>query len=74
MRSCCIALGTISSHLGWSMIMWEKIVCIGMCDWVTLMYSRKMTEHCKPALMGKNKNHLKNPYLIIVVLKIIHMC
>ena len=32
---------------------------IYMCDWVTLLYSRKLTEHCKPAKMEKNKNHLK---------------
>ena len=32
-----------------------------MCDWVTLLYSRKLTEHCKPVIMEKNKNHyLKN--------------
>ena len=30
-----------------------------MCDWVTLLYSRKLAEHCKPAIMEKNKNHLK---------------
>ena len=24
MRSCCVALGTMSSHLWWHMIMWEK--------------------------------------------------
>ena len=24
MRSCCVALGTMSSHLWWSMIIWEK--------------------------------------------------
>ena len=29
-----------------------------MCDWVTLLYSRKLTKHCNPAIMGKNKNHL----------------
>ena len=28
-----------------------------MCDWVTLLYSRKLTEHCKPAVMEKNKNY-----------------
>ena len=54
MRSCCIALGTVSSHLGWSMIMWEKGMYMCMCDWVTLLYSRKVAEHCKPALMEKN--------------------
>ena len=26
-----------------------------MCNWVTMQYSRKMTEHCKPALMKKIK-------------------
>ena len=29
--------------------MWEK-ECI---FWVTLLYSRKLTEHCKPATMEK---------------------
>ena len=28
-----------------------------MCNWVTSLYSRKLTEHCKPAIMKKNKNH-----------------
>ena len=27
-----------------------------MCNWVTMLYSRKLTEHCKPAIMEKNKN------------------
>ena len=31
-------------------------ICV--CAWVTLLYSRKLTEDCKPALMGK-KNHLE---------------
>ena len=26
-----------------------------MCDWVTLLYSRKLTEHYKPAMMEKIK-------------------
>ena len=30
-----------------------------MCNWVTMLYSRKLTEHCKPATMEKNKNHKK---------------
>ena len=25
----------------------EKNVYICMCDWVTLLYNRKLTEHCK---------------------------
>ena len=28
---------------------------IHICDWVTLLYSRKLTEHCKPAIMEKIK-------------------
>ena len=33
-----------------------------MCDWVTLLYSRKLTEYGKPAIMKKklNKNDYKN--------------
>ena len=26
-----------------------------MCNWVTMLYSRKLTEHCKPAIMEKIK-------------------
>ena len=26
-----------------------------MCDWVILLYRRKLTEHCKPAMMEKIK-------------------
>ena len=28
---------------------------ISTCDWVTLLYSRKLTEHCKAAIMKKIK-------------------
>ena len=35
MRSCCVALGTMSSYLWWSMIMWEKRMHICMCNWVS---------------------------------------
>ena len=24
-----------------------------MCDWVTLLYSGKLREHCKPTIIGK---------------------
>ena len=35
-----------------------------LCDWVTLLYSRKLTGHCKPALMEKIKIiEKKNPVL-----------
>ena len=30
-----------------------------MCDWVNLPYSKKVTEHCRPTIKEKNKNHLK---------------
>ena len=26
-----------------------------MCDWVTLLYCRKLTDYCKPAIMEKIK-------------------
>ena len=30
-----------------------------MCDWVTLLYSRKLTEYCKPVIIEKKlKNNL----------------
>ena len=30
-------------------------IFIYMCDWVPLLYSRKLTEHCKPTIMEKIK-------------------
>ena len=30
-----------------------------MCDWVTLLYSRKLREYYKPTIMEKNKSHVK---------------
>ena len=55
MRSCCVALGAITSHLQWSMMEdnVRKRMYMCVCDWVTLPYSRKLTEHCKPTIMGK---------------------
>jgi len=32
-----------------------KRMYICMCDWVNLLYNRKLTEHCKPARMEKIK-------------------
>ena len=32
-------------------------VCVH--NWVTLLYSKKLTESCKPNYNGKNKNHYK---------------
>ena len=31
-------------------------------DWVTLLYSRKLTEDSKPAIMEKNKNKRNYKY------------
>ena len=45
----------------------RKRMYICMCDWVTLLYSRKLTDHCKPVIMEKIKiikkslSHLKTP-------------
>ena len=52
------SLGTVSSHLRWSIIVREK-ECIYVCDWATLLYSRKLTEHSKPAVMETMKIILK---------------
>ena len=38
----------------------EKRMCTCMCNWVILLYSRKLTEHCKPAIMEKIKIIKKN--------------
>ena len=35
----------------------RKRMYISMCDWVTLLYGKKLTGHCKPTTMEKNKNH-----------------
>ena len=59
MRSCCLALGTMSGHLWWNMIMWEKRMYTCMCHWVTLLYSRKLTEHCKLSIMANIKIIIK---------------
>ena len=37
----------------------RKIKYMCMCDWVTLLYSRKLTEHCKLAIMEKIKIIIK---------------
>ena len=66
MRFCCVALGTMSGHLWWSMIMWEKSMYTCICNWVTTLYSRKLTEPCKPAIMEKIKFIIlknKNKYI-----------
>ena len=44
MRSCCVALGIMSSHLWWSTTMCKNRMCACVCNWV-MLYSRKLTEH-----------------------------
>ena len=34
-----------------------------MCDRVTLLYSRKLTEHCKPAMMEKKQKNKKQEHI-----------
>ena len=38
----------------------RKEMC--MCDWATLLYSRKLTEHGKPAIMEKIKSLQKHQH------------
>ena len=37
--------------------MGEKIMYTYMFNWVAMLCSRKLAEHCKPGIMEKNKNH-----------------
>ena len=37
-------------------------VCVCVCDWVTLLYGRKLIEHCKPTVMEKIKIIVKYVY------------
>ena len=30
-----------------------------ICNWVTMLYRRKLTEHCKPAIMEKKSLYIK---------------
>ena len=30
-----------------------------MRNWVNILYSGKLTEHCKPAIMGKKNHYIK---------------
>ena len=49
MRSCCVALRTMSRYLQWSMIMGEKSMYTCMCNWVPMLYSGK-----KNCVVGNN--------------------
>ena len=74
MRSCCTALGTISSNLWRSSIMWEKRMCVCVCvcvsDWVTLLCSGKLTEHCQLAIMEKKIIRTKKKRIYLKIEKI----
>ena len=39
----------------WRIMSEKECVCVCVCDCVTLLYSRKLTEHCKPTIMKKKK-------------------
>ena len=45
----------------------RKRMYVYICDWVTLLYSRKLTEHCKPAIMEKIKIIFKKLKLFFFV-------
>lgn len=32
----------------------KECMCV-LCDWVTLLYGRKLTEYCKPTIVEKLK-------------------
>ena len=50
MKSCCVALRTMSRYLQWSTTMGEKIMYTYMCNWVPMLYSGK-----KKCVGGNNK-------------------
>lgn len=57
-------------HIGCMYIIVLKVVLIQnvymcVCDWVILLYSRKLTEHCKLAIMEKNLKHYIKKVLLI---------
>ena len=56
MRSCCVALKTMSRYLQRSTTMGEKIMYTCMCNWVPMLYSGK-----KKSMLGEItiKNKLK---------------
>ena len=68
MRSCYVALGTMPIPLWWSMIMWENRMCTCMCNWVTMLYSRKKIVLGK-IFLNKIKKYFPHYYrnLIIVI-------
>ena len=41
-----------------------------MCNWATMLYSRKLTGHCKPAMMEKKKRIILCIYKNLAGMKI----
>ena len=60
MRPCCVALGTLSSHLRWSMIRCKNRMCTCVCNWVTTLYSKKKKLHWENLKKKKNDYGLIN--------------
>ena len=54
-----IKIRTIQRGLAWPLHKDDVQICeaVHICNWVTMLCSRKLTEQCKPAIMEKNKNH-----------------
>ena len=44
----------------------RKRMYMFMCDWVTLLYSRKLIEYCKPATVEKIKISFKKHHGILI--------
>ena len=40
-----------------------------MCNWVSMLYSRKLTEHCKPAIIEKIKFIILKKFSLYFVFK-----
>ena len=57
MRSCCVALRTMSRYLQHSTIMGGKKMYTCMCKWVTMLYSRK--KNCIGEITIKKKKERK---------------
>ena len=60
MRSCCIAQGTLSSHLWWNMMKDSVRKRMYICVWLGhFAVQYKLTGHCKPTIMENIKIIIK---------------
>jgi len=55
MRSCCVALTTMSRYLQWSTTMGEKNMYTCMCNWVPMLYSGKKKKTALEEITIKKK-------------------